>query len=57
MGDFSFVMTAAFGCVVATETLLLPGSLSLAKVIASGSAIVATLFCGVVLAASLNSRR
>jgi hypothetical protein len=56
MQTFAFVMTAVFGCVVATGVMVLPGPLSAQKVLAAGTGTLVTLFVAVVLASELKSR-
>ena len=57
MRDFAFVMTAVFGCVVATGAIALPGPLGAQKVLAVGTGTLVTLFVACVLAGELKSRR
>ncbi len=57
MGDSSWLVTAAFGCVVATEAFALPGRMTPTKVLAAGSAVVVTLFLGLVVGSGLGRRR
>jgi hypothetical protein len=56
MPDFALIMTAVFGAVVATGLRALPGTLSLPKVLAMGTATVVTIFIGLILVAELRPR-
>jgi hypothetical protein len=49
--------TAAFACVLITGIRVLPGPVSTLKVTGVASAIVATLFLGIVLIGQLNAPR
>ncbi len=57
MQTFAFVMTAVFGCVVATGAMVLPGPIGTQKVLAVGTGTLITLFVAFVLAVELKSRR
>jgi hypothetical protein len=57
MQTFAFVMTAVFGCVVATGAMVLPGPLDAQKVLGVGTGTLVTLFVALVLAGELKSRR
>ena len=51
------VMTAAFACVVATGTFVLPGHASLGKLSAVASAVLCCTFVGLVLITELKRPR
>ena len=57
MQTFALVMTAVFGCVVATGVRAIPGELTAEKVLAVGTATLVTLLVGLVLAAEIRPRR
>jgi hypothetical protein len=56
MDKFALVMTGAFGCVVTTGALFLPGPLTTQKVLAVGTATLVTMLIAIVLASELKSR-
>ena len=57
MQTFALVMTAVFGCVVATGAMVLPGPLGAQKVLAVGTGTLVTMLVAFVLAGELKSRR
>jgi hypothetical protein len=57
MQSIAFVMTAVFGCVVATGAMVVPGPLGAQKILAVGTGTLVTLFVALVLASELKSRR
>jgi hypothetical protein len=57
MQTFAFVMTAVFGCVVATGAMALPGPLGAQKILAVGTGTLVTLLVACILAGELKSRR
>ena len=57
MESFAFVLTAVFGCVVATGAIALPGALSAEKVLAVGTGTLVTMLVAFVLVGELKSRR
>jgi hypothetical protein len=56
MQTFALVMTAVFGCVVATGVVVLPGAVSAQKVLAVGTATLVTMLIAFVLAGELKSK-
>jgi len=57
MQSFAVVLTAVFGCVVATGTMVVPGAVNAQKIFAVGTATLVTLLVAVVLGAELRTRR
>ncbi|HEX4339918.1 MAG TPA: hypothetical protein VH062_28620 [Polyangiaceae bacterium] len=56
MQTFALVMTAVFGCVVATALAVLPGALNAQKVLAVGTGILVTMLVAFVLTGELRSK-
>jgi hypothetical protein len=56
MQTFALVMTAVFGCVVATGVAVLPGVVNAQKVLAVGTGTLVTMLIAFVLVGELKSK-